>query len=192
MRVTSACAKRAWGPRGPCSLYARCSLCALLTAASLWGCGAREAHLGDTRLELYSAEAGGTGLIALTGDQTLVPGAQGGFHVWLKFKLLGAPTGRLRWNHTARRSSDNRLLVTGDRIIEMTPTGSLQGYESPEPIPAFMCPSPLGVKVMDEPVVFQVTLSDENGNRLASATATATPRCPPGEQNAFCVRICTG
>src|SRR4051812_4115325 len=61
--------------------------------------------LGTTTLD-------GTGFLPLEGDQILVPGAQGGFHVWLKYKVTGMTAGAVTVKRTVRRVSDNKLVLT--------------------------------------------------------------------------------
>lgn len=163
------------------------------TALALFAvsCGG-EASFATSEIELGGAAPAGTGFFTLAGDAELIPGAQGGFHVWLKLRVHGVTPGRVRMTHTARRKKDGRLLVNGERLVEVGATSMTTGYEHPDPIPAFMCPSPLGIRVMDEEVTFVVTVTDEAGHPLATTTATATPRCPAGENAAFCARICAG
>jgi len=168
------------------------ALLIVVLAAFAASCG-DEASFGASAIELGGATPAGTGFSVLAGDTELVPGAQGGFHVWLKVRVRGVTPGRARMTHTARRKSDGRLPVKGERLVEVGASSmTLSGYEHPEPIPAFMCPSPLGTRVMDEEVSFVVTVTDLAGTPLAETKATATPRCPTGEHAAFCARICTG
>jgi hypothetical protein len=139
--------------------------------------------LGTTALD-------GTGFLPLTGDQTLVPGAQGGFHVWLKYRLDGMAVGKLHVKRTVRRVSDDALILTTDGIEEVDG----MPFELDRALPSFMCPTPIGVRVMDEPVKFDVRFKSEAGAPLGEGTATATPRCPPKDdaQAEFCARICAG
>jgi len=58
--------------------------------------------------------------------------------------------------------------------------------------PSFMCPTPIGINVIDERIVFEVTLSTMDDAPLAKTSAEATVHCPDGDQAAFCAKICSG
>jgi hypothetical protein len=112
-------------------------------------------------------------------DVTLVAGAQGGFHVWLSYATSGMPAGAATLLRTANRVEDDALVLR------------MQGQAMPEatdPIPMFMCPSPIGLSVIDRPIRFRLEFTDEK----AAAEVTLTPHCPTDSSNAFCMRICTG
>jgi hypothetical protein len=166
---------------------------ALLIASivgGLAGCGNHAP--GMESLALGGTATDGTGFLPLTGDQTLVPGAQGGFHVWLKYRARGMG-GKVKVVRTARRVSDGRLLLAGQPMTQEIGAAGPDGtWELPDPVPTFLCPSPLGVRVVDELVRFEVQVLDENGVPLIESSAEATPRCPTGDQATFCERICTG
>lgn len=53
-------------------------------------------------------------------------------------------------------------------------------------------PSPIGIRVFDEELVFEVRLLDNNDRVLARDQVVLTPRCPEGDQAAFCYQICAG
>lgn len=156
------------------------------------GCGGTPPRPGGMGLTLGTSAEDGTGFLPLSGDQPLVPGSQGGFHVWLKYRISGMAEGKVRIKRTARRVSDHRLLLTTDGVQEVGQMGEEGYWELPAPIPSFMCPSPLGVVVQDQPAVFNVVITDEQGRVLVEDTAEATPRCPEGDQADFCRRICNG
>jgi hypothetical protein len=141
--------------------------------------------LGTTALD-------GTGFQALEGDQILVPGAQGGFHIWLKYRVAGMTAGAVTIKRTVRRVSDDRLVLTTMGTQELGPMGDGGTWELPMALPSFMCPSPLGVNIIGEPMVFDVVILGADGKKLAEGTAEATPRCPDGDQAAFCAQICAG
>lgn len=142
-------------------------------------------------LTLGTVDASGAGFFPLTGDQPLVPGAQGGFHVWLKFRVVGLAPQAVLVQRTARRVRDGALILRTQGVVEMgngdTP------WELAAPLPSFMCPTPIGVEVRDEAVRFTVTLRDlADSVTLGQASEEATPRCPDDDQHEFCVRICSG
>jgi hypothetical protein len=131
------------------------------------------------------------GFAALAGDQTLVPGAQGGFHVWLEYEITGMAAGQVNVLRTARRISDGKLILktTNQVMVQPDPSGF---WMTPNALPNFMCPAPIGVQVNDQPIHFELQISDDAGNLLATGTADATPHCPDGDQHDFCVMICSG
>jgi hypothetical protein len=147
---------------------------------------------GPGVIDIGTAALDGTGFLPLTGDQTLVPGSQGGFHIWIKYNLKNMGPGRLQVKRTARRVSDDRLLLTADGTVDVGAPGPDGFWDLPNAIPSFMCPSPLGVNIIGEPTVFDVVILDEAGNSLAEGSAEATPLCPTGDQAAFCQQICSG
>ncbi len=124
-------------------------------------------------------------------DATLVEGAQGGFHVWMKLKVLGvAPSTVTLVKEAHRLDDDAPVLRPPPGLLDVGDPGPDGAWEQPMPMPMFMCPSPIGVRVIDVPIVFSVALSD--GDRpLARAQVTLVPRCPDGAR-AFCETICTG
>jgi hypothetical protein len=132
----------------------------------------------------------------------LVPGAQGGFHVWLKYRVSGL-SGRVRVSRIADRigagDTRQRVLTAPPTVLELPASPS--PWETPDPIPGFMCPTPIGVSVLDAPVQFQVTLEAADATNppapaapLAHAAVTLRPRCPPAGDGTrpFCLQICQG
>lgn len=145
-----------------------------------------EVTLGGANLDM-------SGFTTLDGDVTMVAGGQGGFHVWVKYRIAGAAEEKVTVNYTARRISDGRLILRSSSIVVMLgPPGSEGYWESPFPIPAFMCPSPLGVVVENQPLVFTFEVRDGDGALRGGATATFTPHCPSDSQATHCVAICNG
>ena len=141
---------------------------------------------------LDTVHADGTGFLPLEGDQPLVAGAQGGFHVWLKYRVSGMAPGKVHVLRTVRRVSDHRLLLTTEgnqEVGALAPDGT---WELPTALPSFFCPSPLMVKIEDEPSLFDVVITTIDGAPLGEGTAEATPRCPTDDQRVFCQRICDG
>jgi hypothetical protein len=142
---------------------------------------------------LGGANADMSGFTTLAGDVTMVPGGQGGFHVWVKYRVTGDDTEMVLLNYTARRVSDGRLILKNSNILVTLGALSSEGYrESVAPIPAFMCPSPLGVVVQDQPMVFDFEVRDPSGALRGGATAMFTPHCPTDDQATHCVAICNG
>jgi hypothetical protein len=160
-------------------------------ALALAGCGGASSPQVPGSLMLGTAALDGSGFLPLEGDQTLVPGSQGGFHIWLKYRVSGMGEGRVQVQRTVRRVSDDHLLLTASGTVDLGP--EVGGYwETPKALPSFMCPSPLGVNVIGEAAVFDVQILDANGRELGHATAEATALCPTDTQAAFCQQICSG
>jgi hypothetical protein len=151
-----------------------------------------DAATGSMELELGTVDGAGLGFLPLAGDQPLVPGAQGGFHIWVKYRVRGHAARTVMVQRTARRVSDERLILRADGAADLGVPGPDGSWELESPVPSFMCPSPLGVKVFDVPVRFTVQLTDpDTGEVLATGSAQATPRCPEAYLE-FCTRICSG
>jgi hypothetical protein len=149
---------------------------------------------GVTRIEAGTADLAGNGFVPIAdgSDATLIPGAQSGFHVWLNVRVQGI-AGELRIERAARRQRDDTLVFRGLAQRLDVPEAALgTWWESPIASPAFMCPSPIGIQVFDEPLVFEVRLLDLDGVILAEDSLVLVPRCPAGEQEAFCRSICAG
>jgi hypothetical protein len=131
--------------------------------------------------------------VALTDgqDATLVEGAQGGFHVWMKVRVDGVAPGELGFVREAHRLSDNvPVLRPPPGTLTVGEPGPDGWWEQPMPMPMFMCPSPIGISVIDTPIVFTIDLRDGNSD-VAGASITLVPRCP-ADAVAFCQKICTG
>ncbi len=169
------------------SLLATACLLALLSAT---GCdGPQPGPAGSSAsLTLGGAAADGS-FVKLDDGQTvsLVAGAQGGFHVWLNWLLDGAPPGDATLERTAHRVSDDAIVlrVTGD--VTLAPNTDA----SDGPIPMFMCPTPIGISVLDQPIVYRLTFRDGAGAEIAHQEITLVPHCP-ADDVAFCQQICTG
>lgn len=144
-------------------------------------------------LELGTVASDGTGFLPLTGDQPLISGAQGGFHVWLKYRVTGMAPETVTVHREARRVSDHRLVLTTDGVQDVGVAGPDGSWELPMALPSFMCPTPIGVQIMDQAILFDVEMKLDDGT-VIKATAEAIPHCPPDgdPQRDFCLRICNG
>ena len=92
---------------------------------------------------LGGANPDGSGFTTLAGDLTMVRGGQGGFHVWVKYRVTGAGAERVLLDYTARRMSDGRLILTNSNVLVMLGAPGSEGYwESQTPIPALHVSQP--------------------------------------------------
>lgn len=167
----------------------------LVGALALPGCGAGGAGDGgldggapawpDGTLTLGGEGADG-GFVTLTGQVEGAPGSQGGYHVPLRYQVSGAAAPGVVFQHRVTRAVDGALVSKGERTWDVGPASP---WTSERPTIVFLCPTPVGVNVVAEPLVFVVTAT-RDGQLLGAARATATFGCPPGD--AFCERICSG
>ncbi len=134
-------------------------------------------------LELSGANDDGSGFLALGGDAHLVRGAQGGFHVWLKYRVKGLPDEQVHVIRSAVRSDGKTVLNALPLVQTVAPD-----FES-EAMPSFMCPTPIGVQVYDQTIELKLELRDDHA-AIADASATVIPRC--AQDDDFCRRICGG
>ena len=175
------------------SLVALGGLLALVALALAAGCGSPEESL-PAELVLGGAAYDGSGFVAAEdgADAELIPGAQGGFHVWLNMRVRGV-AGQVYVERQARRVSDDTLVFRGIREVIEIPEDALNNWWQPDnAAPAFMCPSPIGIRVFDEPLRLTVELKDQDEALLAQDEWTVVPRCPDGELADFCLSICSG
>src|SRR5688572_22592811 len=160
-------------------------LCAELAAA----CGADEAPVETpAELQVGTADRDGTGFhdVAEGADAELVAGAQGGFHVWVNVRVQGA-AGVLGLSREARRVEDEQLVLRAlEQPLEVPGDAMTAWWESPRAVPSFMCPTPIGVGVVDRAIRIEVLLLDDADAVLGIDTVTVTPRCPIGQNEAWC------
>ena len=165
----------------------------LLVGLALGGCDATPPDPPHpATISLGTAQLDGTGYAPLVGDVTLVEGAQGGFHVWLKYRVEGMTAASVSEQHTARRKSDGVLVSQGMRTIDVGAAGTGGFWETPLAAPTFLCPTPLGVSIRDQTLIFRVELRDETGTLVGEGETEATPHCPTDSQASFCSSICSG
>lgn len=123
-------------------------------------------------------------------DVPLVAGAQGGFHVWLELRLRDLGAGAVTLERSAHRVSDGAVVLRYDSPLQVGPAGPDGWWQAAE-FPMFMCPTPIGISIVDVPIAYQLRLVDDGGAELARAGVTLLPRCPDAQRD-FCLRICTG
>jgi hypothetical protein len=171
----------------------------VVAALSCWRCGPPppppppDASVPDAGIEGV-IELGTTNdmgaFIALDGPIDGIPGSQGGFHVNVLYRLPEGAVGSITFEHQVRRVRDERLVSRGSRVFDVGLV-RVPSWESPAPVTVFMCPTPVGVDIIGEPLKFSITAKDADGRVFAAGTGTATFRCGPSA-GAFCVSICKG
>lgn len=155
-------------------------------------CDATPEPVGELIVGSSGSDGAGFVEIADGSDVEISPGSQGGFHVWLNFRVRGV-SGPVRPEREARRVRDGELVFRGYPEVLDVPAEALQSWwDRPFATPAFMCPTPIGVNVVDEEMVFQVRLVTEDGVVLAEDRWIARLRCPEGDLGDFCLEICSG
>jgi hypothetical protein len=124
-------------------------------------------------------------------DVTLVEGAQGGFHVWMHYAVRDLPAGTVTLERSAYRVSDGAVVLVYRGDADIGAPDDSGWWSAPAAVPMFMCPSPIGITIVDTPIDYQLRLVGGDGAELARAAVTLVPHCPD-DQRDFCTRICTG
>src|SRR5262249_14881833 len=109
----------------------------------------------------------------------------------VKYRMTKMASGKLHLRRTARRVSDDTLILQAENSETVGEPGPGGYWEVPNPVPSFMCPTPIGVNVIGERIQFAIEVS-RDGTLLPTGSAEATPRCPTDAQAEFCQRICAG
>ena len=117
------------------------------------------------------------------------PGAQGGFHIPVMYRVNGEALPGVLFEHRIERTRDATLVSKGTRTYDVGPVASQESWTTPGAVIIFICPTPVGVNVVGESLTFEVTAT-KDGNLLGKATASAVFRCAPGDS--FCESICKG
>ena len=127
-------------------------------------------------------------------DAVLEPGVQGGFHVLMKMRVSGPMPARFVLNKWARRVDDEKLVLRSMITVEPDGSRTATGAWEMDGTRMFMCPSPIGISVIDRRIRFEVILADDGGVQLGRGAVTLQPRCPTDSADylAFCQKICTG
>jgi hypothetical protein len=161
-------------------------LAGLVAVAPATGCGPAAPPPPSSALLALGQSSGGDFRPFADGqDVQLQAGAQGGFHVWMSYRAAGMADGRGSLSRSAHRLSDDAWVLRSPALGV-----DLGAAAPPDPLPMFLCPSPVGIAVIDVPIVFEMALTDGAGRRT-EAHVVLVPRCPDG-QRAFCESICRG
>jgi hypothetical protein len=131
-------------------------------------------------LELVGEDAG-----AFPAQAQAVPGAQGGYHVPVMYRVTGQIEPMVTFEHRVTRASDGVLVSKGQRSMNV----EAESWVTPGPVIIFLCPTPVGVSVIDQSLHFEIT-AVKAGEVLGRASGDAQFGCPAGD--AFCASICAG
>ncbi len=134
--------------------------------------------------------AGGFAPLLPNQDVTLVEGAQGGFHVWMKYRVRGMSAQPTELERTAHRASDGVIVLRTMSVADVGAPDADGWFESPDALPMFMCPTPIGISIIDQPIVYELRFVDA-GQTVVEQSITLVPRCP-AESAALCQHLCTG
>lgn len=113
-------------------------------------------------------------------------GAQGGFHVYLMYRLAEGGAGSITFSHQARLASNGTLVSRGSRTFDLG--GPQSSWTSPEPVRVFMCPTPLGVDIVGQALTIEVTATDDSGAELGVSKVQTTFTC----SSEYCESTCKG
>ena len=133
----------------------------------------------------------------------LLPGSQGGFHVFVRARLGAAHVAALgpEWILTreARRADTGAVVSRAtQRVTErgnglrMVPTEEPGLLETDKTMLLFLCPTPEGVPIVDRMLELEMTASSDGGPTGLQGYLRFRPRCPSGEPRVFCREICSG
>jgi hypothetical protein len=117
------------------------------------------------------------------------PGAQGGFHIPVTYRVNGQALPGVLFEHRIERTRDATLVSKGTRTWDVAPGAAGESWTTPGAVIIFICPTPVGVNVVGESLTFEVTAT-KGGELLGKASASAVFRCSPGDS--FCESICKG
>lgn len=140
-------------------------------------------------LELGAESPDGGALFPLPAEVQATPGAQGGFHVPMLYRVTAPAMPGVLFEHRVTRGRDGALVSKGSRTMNLDPVAAGESWTSPGAIIIFICPTPVGVNVVGEELNFEVTAT-KAGELLGKASGRSTFRCAPTD--GFCASICSG
>lgn len=108
---------------------------------------------------------------------TLHRGPQGGNHAYAKYQVSGGQVAPgATFEHRVRRAKDGVLVSKGQRIFDVT-AGDGGVWTSDGAATMFLCPTPVGVSIVREPLDFEVIVKSGDGKFLGRATVQSTLTC---------------
>src|SRR5262249_6328176 len=91
----------------------------------------------------------------------------------------------------ATRVSDGALVLRDDGAAAIGAPDADGYFQPAQPVPMFMCPSPVGISVIDTPIRLELTIRRADDSSAVQAGVEVIPVCPDDARD-FCERICTG
>ncbi|MEL7239460.1 MAG: hypothetical protein AAGK78_11410 [Planctomycetota bacterium] len=124
----------------------------------------------------------------------LRPGSQGGLHVYINLRLseraVDAIGERPLIYREARRISDGRLVSRLEHRTQLVESSTTGAFDTERSISLFLCPTPVGVDVADEPLELTVEVRTDYGEALAAqGQIQFVPYCLD-EGRTFCRDLC--
>ncbi len=103
-------------------------------------------------------------------------GPQGGNHTYAKYKVIGQTARDAVFENRVRRAKDGVLVSRGTRTMDVIP-GDGGVWLNDYSITMFLCPTAMGINIVGEPLVFEVTAKSADGGLLQRSSATSTISC---------------
>ncbi len=136
---------------------------------------------GENAVELEIRE--GTEYQPLPASTALHAGSQGGFHLPINVKVTNHSGPQVDLNFRATRSSDG-LLVSRTRTNQTIDAADGGTWRSAAQT-MFLCPTPTGINIAGEEIIFEVTASI--GSQLLTSTRAKTVLlCETSDCNSLC------
>lgn len=106
----------------------------------------------------------------------LYRGPQGGHHAYAKYQVTDQTASNATFEHRVRRERDGLLVSKGKRSFTVSPSdGGV--WTAEDAMVMFLCPTPAGVNIVNEPLRFEVTVSSVDRKLLGRASVTSTLKC---------------
>lgn len=175
----------------------------VVAVGGLVACGGEE--IGYQPLVVGTATADAATFVPVDSgsDLGLLPGTQGGFHIFIRVRLGSAHVDKLGTEWVLRREA--RRVDTGAMVsqaeqritprgngLRMVPTGEPGLLETDKSMLLFLCPTPEGVAVADRLLRVEISASAEGTTSGPQGDLLFRPRCLDSEQRSYCEEICSG
>ena len=180
----------------------------LLIAATtmMIGCGEPPSPPANQDLIIGTASEDASTFVPVEDGErlTLLPGAQGGFHVFVRVRLGRDYVEQLgsEWilKREARRADTSELVSRAEQRVTTTGNGlrmvptdeDPDVFETNRTMLLFLCPTPVGIGIRDQMLRLEVTASSDGNGPGPQGTLLFQPECPESDQRVFCESICSG
>ncbi|MEM7676374.1 MAG: hypothetical protein AAF449_10265 [Myxococcota bacterium] len=139
----------------------------------------------------------GTGGFAAIDDLAelpLRPGSQGGLHVYINLRMSEAAVEAIGERpliyREARRISDGRLVSRLEHRTQLVSSSTTGAFDTERSISLFLCPTPVGIDVANEPLELTVDVKTDYGEEpSAQGKVRFVPYCLE-EGREFCLDLC--